>query len=97
MKRGAVTVLMMLLCTVACAQSQVRYLGIFDRYFIQKLQRPWSKTALDNLLKCHGLQIRPHHWHWDGLNNTYLNVDTAGDRITHMTVLTPDGDLLDLH
>ncbi len=81
----------------AQAKSVGRYPGDFNRGFLTQLQRPFSKTELDHRIGNKGLEIRPHHYHWDGRHGSYLNVDTQADHITHMTLLTPEGELIDLN
>ena len=79
------------------AKSAGRYAGNFNRSFLTQLQRPFSKTELDHRIGNKGLQIRPHHYHWDGQHGSYLNVDTQADHVTRMTLLTPEGELIDIH
>ncbi len=73
-----------------------RYNADFNRNFLSELQRPFSRMALEHLIGDKGRQIRPHHYHWDGRHGSYLNIDAQTDHITHISLLTPDGELIEI-
>ncbi len=73
------------------------YAGKFDRFFIQKMNRGWTRSALVRMIGTPGFEIRQNHYHWDGLDNSYLNVDVMHDLIIHASLLTPEGELLELN
>lgn len=79
---------------VLAAPSAGTFNGAFDRLFVAHLHRMMSQEELFQVIGSPGREIRPQHFHWDGDNKSYLNVDIIDGHMRKASVLTPKGEFI---
>lgn len=44
-----------------------------------------------------GIEVSPNRWHWDGANNSYLNIQSYAGVMKSAIITCPDGSDIYIH
>ena len=69
----------------------------FCRAFAKKIRWGEPMKEVVKVAKAPGVEVSPNRWHWDGANNSYLNIQSYAGVVKSAIITCPDGSDIYIH